>query len=63
MTSKMVKDMSDNDLLDEDYFLHEDVFDEDESNSGFYISSSSISHAIPDGMFFFEILRPQGIYY
>jgi hypothetical protein len=37
MTSIMVKDMSDNDLLDMDYFLHEDVFDEDESNGGFYI--------------------------
>jgi hypothetical protein len=37
MTSIMVKDMSDNDLLDMDYFLHEDVFGEDESNGGFYI--------------------------
>lgn len=37
MTSKLVNDMSDNDLLDMHYFLHEDDFDEDELDSGFYL--------------------------
>lgn len=29
--------MNDEDLLDMDYFLHEDVFDEDDGNDGFFI--------------------------
>ena len=38
MTADDVKHMSDSDLLDMDYFLHEDDFDDDESGAeGFYI--------------------------
>lgn len=38
MTAGMVKRMSDSDLLDMDYFLHEDVFPGDgEDEEGFYI--------------------------
>lgn len=38
MTPEMVRDMSDNDLLDMDYFLHEDYYDNDEdSEDGFHI--------------------------
>ena len=37
MTSKDIKRMSDNDLLDMDYFLHEDVFGDEEGEEGFYI--------------------------
>ena len=37
MTSGMIKRMSDNDLLDMDYFLQEDLFDEDAGVEGFYI--------------------------
>lgn len=38
MTAGMIKRMSDNDLLDMDYFLHEeDLFDEDAGVEGFYI--------------------------
>lgn len=38
MTPNLVKKMSDNDLLDMDYFLHEDDnFDEDDSDGGFYL--------------------------
>lgn len=38
MTADMIKRMSDNDLLDMDYFLHEDdFFDEDAGVEGFYI--------------------------
>lgn len=38
MTSEMIRKMSDGDLLDMDYFLHEfDDFDEDDSDGGFYI--------------------------
>lgn len=37
MTAGMIKRMSDNDLLDMDYFLHEeDLFDEDAGVEGFY---------------------------
>lgn len=36
LTVSMIKRMSDNDLLDMDYFLHEDVFGED-AEEGFYI--------------------------
>lgn len=35
MTASMVNQMSDSDLLDMDYFLHEDDFPDDED--GFYI--------------------------
>lgn len=38
MTADIIKRMSDNDLLDMDYFLHEDdFFDEDAGVEGFYI--------------------------
>ena len=38
LTSSMIKRMSDSDLLDMDYFLHEeDLFDEDAGVEGFYI--------------------------
>lgn len=37
MTAKDIKHMSDNDLLDMDYFLHEDVFGDEEGEEGFYI--------------------------
>lgn len=37
MTSEMVKKMSDNDLLDMDYFLNEDFYDDDVGEEGFYI--------------------------
>ena len=38
MTSKLVKDMTDSDLLDMHYFLTEDDdFDDDELEEGFYI--------------------------
>jgi len=38
MTVDLIKNMKDNDLLDMDYFLHEDDYDEDEdSEDGFHI--------------------------
>ncbi len=38
MTAGMIKRMSDNDILDMDYFLHkEDLFDEDAGVESFYI--------------------------
>ena len=38
MTSKDIQAMSENDLLDMDYFLNEDVFGDDEAlEEGFYI--------------------------
>ena len=38
MTSERIKNMSDNDLLDMDYFLSEDEFDDDDfGEEGFYI--------------------------
>lgn len=38
MTAELVKEMSDNDLLDMDYFLGEDDFDDnDVGEEGFYI--------------------------
>ena len=37
MTSGMIKRMSNNDLLDMDYFLQKDLFDEDAGVEGFYI--------------------------
>ncbi len=38
MTADDVKHMSDGDLLDMDYFLHEDDFDDDEiGEEGFYL--------------------------
>ena len=38
MTPSLVKNMSDNDLLDMHYFLTEDVdFDDDDFEEGFYI--------------------------
>lgn len=38
MSVKDIKNMSNNDLLDMDYFLHEDVFDEEGfGEEGFYI--------------------------
>ena len=37
MTAKDIKRMSDNDLLDMDYFLHEDIFVDEEGEEGFYI--------------------------
>ena len=37
MSAKDIKKMSDSDLLDMDYFLHEDVFDDEEGEESFYI--------------------------
>lgn len=38
MTAEDVKHMSDDDLLDMDYFLHEDDFEDDEvGEEGFYL--------------------------
>lgn len=37
MTKKDIKEMSDNDLLDMDYFLHEDDDLDDFGEDGFYI--------------------------
>lgn len=38
MTSREVQQMSDNDLLNMDYFLNEDIFDDsDDFEEGFYI--------------------------
>lgn len=38
MTSDLIKNMSDSDLLDMDYFLSEDEFDDDDfGEEGFYI--------------------------
>lgn len=37
MTSAEIARMTDDDLLDMDYFLHEDVFGIDDGNSGFFI--------------------------
>lgn len=37
MTARDIKRMSDNDLLDMDYFLHEDVFGDEVDGEGFYI--------------------------
>ena len=37
MTRKDVLEMSDNDLLDMDYFLNEEDFDDDFGEPGFYI--------------------------
>jgi len=37
MTAAEITRMKDDDLLDMDYFLHEDVFGEDDGNNGFFI--------------------------
>ena len=37
MTSDDISSMSDDDLLDMDYFLNEDVFEDDFGKEGFYI--------------------------
>ena len=37
MTSEDIRSMSDDDLLDMDYFLNEDVFEDDFGEEGFYI--------------------------
>lgn len=37
MTPALVNGMSDSDLLDMDYFLHEDVFGENNAEEGFFI--------------------------
>ncbi|MCP1101022.1 hypothetical protein M2454_000243 [Aequitasia blattaphilus] len=37
MTPDLIKSMSDNDLLDMDYFLNEDVFGDEVGEEGFYI--------------------------
>lgn len=37
MTSEDIRSMSDGDLLDMDYFLNEDVFEDDFGEEGFYI--------------------------
>ena len=37
MTAKLVKNMTDSDLLDMHYFLTEDDLDDDEFEDGFYI--------------------------
>lgn len=37
MTPTLIKNMSDEDLLDMDYFLNEDVFGDEVGEEGFYI--------------------------
>ena len=37
MTARDIRDMSDGDLLDMDYFLNEDELDDDFGEEGFYI--------------------------
>ena len=37
MTSEYIRHMSEDDLLDMDYFLNEDVFGDDFGEEGFYI--------------------------
>ena len=37
MTAAEIRKMSDEDLLDMDYFLHEDIFGDEEGEEGFYI--------------------------
>lgn len=37
MTSRDIRDMSEDDLLDMDYFLNDDDFDDDFGEEGFYI--------------------------
>ena len=37
MTSEDIRSMSDDDLLDNHYFLNEDVFEDDFGEEGFYI--------------------------
>ena len=37
MTSEAIRHMSEEDLLDTDYFLNEDVFGDDFGEEGFYI--------------------------
>ena len=37
MTSRDIRDMSDDDLLDMDYFLNDDDLDDDFGEEGFYI--------------------------
>ena len=37
MTTAEILRMKDEDLLDMDYFLHENVFGEDDGNNGFFI--------------------------
>ncbi len=37
MTSEDIRHMSEDDLLDMDYFLHEDELDDDFGEEGFYI--------------------------
>ena len=37
MTSEDIRSMSDDDLLDMDYLLNEDVFEDDFGEEGFYI--------------------------
>ena len=46
MTAGMIKRMRDNDLLDMDYFLHEDVFNEDVED-GFLSSNTSLYFICP----------------
>lgn len=46
MIAGMIKRMRDNDLLDMDYFLHEDVFNEDVED-GFLSSNTSLYFICP----------------
>ena len=46
MTADMIKRMRDSDLLDMDYFLHEDVFNEDVED-GFLSSNTSLYFICP----------------
>ena len=56
MTSEDIRHMSEDDLLDMDYFLNEDVFGDDFGEEGFYISKTMIICLLCPllcGLFFF----------
>lgn len=64
MTPKLVRNMTDSDLLDMHYFLTEDDdFDDEEFEEGFYIDlflpSSVSSCSLPAGFFHSRVLRKE----
>lgn len=66
MTSEMVKRMSDNDLLDMDYFLNEEFDDDDVGEEGFYIFwIYTVCFSMPTtvGISFFKSSPEEGLSY
>ena len=66
MTSEMVKRMSDNDLLDMDYFLNEEFDDDDVGEEGFYIFCIyTVCFSMPTtvGISFFKSSPEEGLSY